>query len=191
MPAQTIIKLRRGTASQWTTANPVLAAGEMGLETDTNRSKFGDGATAWTSLAYTVGDSSGIGSIEWTSVTDKPTEFPPEPHASTHESGGADEIEIAPSQVTGTAIVEGDARLTDARTPTAHTHVKADITDFAHTHAISDVTNLQAALDGKVNTVNGVVTTASTGSTVVRNITLSTGDPTGGMDGDVWLKYTV
>jgi hypothetical protein len=80
MPAQTVIKLRRGTASQWTTANPVLSAGEMGVETDTQRSKFGDGTTAWTSLTYTVGDSSGIGTIEWTSVTDKPTEFPPEAH---------------------------------------------------------------------------------------------------------------
>lgn len=35
-----------------------------------------------------------------------------------------------------------------------------------------------------------VMTTASTSSTVVRNITLSTSDPTGGADGDVWLKYT-
>jgi hypothetical protein len=26
--------------------------------------------------------------------------------------------------------------------------------------------------------------------TVVRNITLSTSDPSGGSDGDVWLKYT-
>jgi microcystin-dependent protein len=42
-------------------------------------------------------------------------------HAGTHELGGSDEVEIAPSQVTGTAIVEGDARLTNSRTPTAHT----------------------------------------------------------------------
>lgn len=130
MPAQTVIKLRRGTASQWTTANPVLDAGEMGIETDTNRSKFGDGATAWTSLTYTVGDSSGVGSIDWTSVLNKPTEFPPEAHAADHGFAGSDPITIAASQVTGTAIIEGDARLTDARTPTAHTHLLADITDY-------------------------------------------------------------
>ena len=52
MPAQTVIKLRRDTAANWTTANPTLAAGEPGLETDTLRLKFGDGTTAWTSLAY-------------------------------------------------------------------------------------------------------------------------------------------
>ena len=36
---------------------------------------------------------------------------------------------------------------------------------------------------------NFAVTTAATGSTVVRNITLSTSDPSGGSDGQVWLKY--
>lgn len=97
MPAQTVIKLRRGTASQWTSANPVLAAGEMGVETDTQRSKFGDGTTAWTSLAYTVGDSSGIGTIEWTSITDKPTEFPPEAH--THVMADITDLEFPPTTV--------------------------------------------------------------------------------------------
>ena len=46
------IQLRRGTASQWTTANTLLAQGEIGLETDTNKFKFGDGVTTWNSLAY-------------------------------------------------------------------------------------------------------------------------------------------
>lgn len=41
-----------------------------------------------------------------------------------------------------------------------------------------------------VNKTNGAVTTASTSSGVVRNIYASTSTPTGGMDGDVWLKYT-
>ena len=41
-----------------------------------------------------------------------------------------------------------------------------------------------------VSQTNGTVTTASTSSTVVRNITLSTSAPSGGSDGDVWLQYT-
>lgn len=44
------IQLRRGTAAEWTAANPVLADGEMGLETDTKIIKVGDGITAWNSL---------------------------------------------------------------------------------------------------------------------------------------------
>ena len=46
------IRLRRGTAVQWTDANPVLALGEPGYETDTSRVKIGDGTTAWNALAY-------------------------------------------------------------------------------------------------------------------------------------------
>ena len=48
----TKIQLRRGTANQWTTANPTLASGEFGVETDTAKVKLGDGTTAWTSLSY-------------------------------------------------------------------------------------------------------------------------------------------
>jgi hypothetical protein len=47
-----IIQLRGGTASAWTTANPTLAQKEMGIETDTNKIKLGDGVTAWTGLGY-------------------------------------------------------------------------------------------------------------------------------------------
>lgn len=50
MPTQ--IQLRRGTAAQWTAANPVLAQGELGLETDTKLYKIGDGATLWNALDY-------------------------------------------------------------------------------------------------------------------------------------------
>ena len=50
-------KLRRGLASEWTTNDPILSAGEPGLETDTRKFKFGDGVTAWNSLAYASMDS--------------------------------------------------------------------------------------------------------------------------------------
>lgn len=46
------IQIRRGTATQWTTANPILAEGELGVESDTSQLKVGDGVTAWTSLSY-------------------------------------------------------------------------------------------------------------------------------------------
>lgn len=46
---------RRDTAANWTTQNPTLKAGEIGYETDTSYIKVGDGATAWTSLAYIEG----------------------------------------------------------------------------------------------------------------------------------------
>ena len=46
------IQLRRDTSTNWTSANPTLALGELGLETDGYKYKIGDGATAWTSLSY-------------------------------------------------------------------------------------------------------------------------------------------
>jgi len=48
------IQIRRDTAANWTSANPTLAQGELGVETDTNKFKVGDGSTAWTSLDYLI-----------------------------------------------------------------------------------------------------------------------------------------
>ena len=45
---------RRDTAANWASVNPVLEEGEPGFETDTQRWKFGDGATAWNSLKYLI-----------------------------------------------------------------------------------------------------------------------------------------
>ena len=48
----TQIQFRRDYAATWTTNNPTLAQGEVGLEVDTNSYKIGDGATSWTNLTY-------------------------------------------------------------------------------------------------------------------------------------------
>ena len=48
------IKLRRDTATNWTSNNTVLAEGEFGYEKDTGKLKIGDGETAWASLPYGV-----------------------------------------------------------------------------------------------------------------------------------------
>ena len=90
----TKIKLRRDSATNWTTANPVLAIGEPGLETNTLKLKFGDGTTAWNSLAYATngisggislaslsavnsGTPSGVGSLAYNSNTGAFTYTPP------------------------------------------------------------------------------------------------------------------
>lgn len=46
------IQHKRGTAAEWTSADPTLAAGEFGYETDTAKLKLGDGSTAWSALGY-------------------------------------------------------------------------------------------------------------------------------------------
>ena len=54
MTTFTRFKLRSDTAANWTAANPVLLAGEIGVETDTRRYKIGDGTTAWAGLSYYI-----------------------------------------------------------------------------------------------------------------------------------------
>ena len=49
---QVKFQLRLDTSANWSSVNPVLLAGEMGLETNTNRIKIGNGSTAWNSLGY-------------------------------------------------------------------------------------------------------------------------------------------
>ncbi len=46
------IQNRRGTADEWTAANPTLANGELGFESNTRRFKIGNGATPWNGLTY-------------------------------------------------------------------------------------------------------------------------------------------
>ncbi len=69
------IQLRRGTASEWTAVNPTLAAGELVIETDTDKYKIGDGSTAWTSLGYSSlpSGSATLASPTFTGVPAAPT----------------------------------------------------------------------------------------------------------------------
>jgi hypothetical protein len=46
------IQFRRGTTQEWITSNPILAPGELGLETDTGKFKIGNGTLPWESLSY-------------------------------------------------------------------------------------------------------------------------------------------
>lgn len=47
----TRMQQRRGTAAQWTAADPILAAGEIGFETDTGEFRLGDGVNQWSDLS--------------------------------------------------------------------------------------------------------------------------------------------
>jgi hypothetical protein len=97
MSVVTQIQVRRGTASQWTSANPTLASGEWGFESDTGKVKIGNGSTAWNSLGYT-----GAGTV--TSIT-----------AGTGLSGGT-------ITATGTIAIDSTvATLTDTQTLTNKT----------------------------------------------------------------------
>lgn len=72
-----------------------------------------------------------------------------------------------------TGLVETtDSRLSDARTPVAHNQAASTIT--------------AGTFPGQVVANNNTNYTTKQ----IRNIILSTGDPTGGSNGDIWIKYT-
>lgn len=60
MPVLTI-QFKRSTAVRWASVNPILSAGEPGLEMDTGKVKYGDGSTRWNDLPYSTSGSNGGG----------------------------------------------------------------------------------------------------------------------------------
>lgn len=140
------------TAANWTSNNTVLLLGELGVETDTSKFKIGDGTTAWNSLAYATGSSgtatSAFGTIAVSGQDNVVADSAPDTvtlvagtNIAITTNAGADSVTIATSGLgtaatkdTGTGaghvILGNDARLTDARTPSAHT--------TSHKHGGSD-----------------------------------------------------
>ena len=56
----TRIQLKHGLAASWADKNPVLLAGEVGIETDTLKMKVGDGISNWKALGYLGADANDI-----------------------------------------------------------------------------------------------------------------------------------
>jgi len=118
----TQIQLRRDTASNWTSNNPTLAAGEFGWESDTNKFKIGTGSLAWNSLGYASdGDTAGITFVgdDSTGTLVKQNE--------TFKIAGTQNI---------TAVVSGDTL----------TLTGPDLSSYLTSVSESDVTQHQAAL---------------------------------------------
>lgn len=152
----------RNTAAGFTTANPVLGYGVIGLETDTGKIKVGDGTTAWSALPY-----SGGGAVDWATITGKPSTFAP----ATHSHAIADvtglqtalDAKATPADVTAAVSSVIDAAPAALDTLNELAAALGDDANFAstvttalagkaaatHTHVIADVTGLQTALDGK------------------------------------------
>jgi hypothetical protein len=59
------IQLRRGDAADWTSTNPILAEGEVGVEIDTRKLKVGNGTDNWNTLPYlvTAGTVTSVGAL--------------------------------------------------------------------------------------------------------------------------------
>jgi len=63
------IQIRKDTAANWTSNDPTLLSGELGLETDTRRHKTGDGVTAWSALSYDISIASDVRAVVLTGLS--------------------------------------------------------------------------------------------------------------------------
>lgn len=137
--------------------------------------------------------------------------LPPSAHASTHAIAGADRVTPAaigaanlvhthvPADVTGTAVITTDPRLSDARPPTAHTHPESDVVglvaDLAAKEATANkgVISGYASLDGSGHVPASQLPTSSnrngTPGTQIRSGTTLPPNSLG-IEGDLYLLKT-
>lgn len=131
----THIKTRGDTSGAWSAANPVLMADEIGIETDTDRTKQGDGITAWNSLPYA---SAPFNNAALTGIPTAPT-----------AAGGTNTTQIATTQFVQATLAPKANTASPAFTgdPTAPTPAPGD-NDFS----IATTAFVQAALSSALST---------------------------------------
>ena len=64
-----VIKIRRGTTTQWNASTRVLQVGELGIDTTLNKIKAGNGVNVWSALSYLTPPSSEIEEIAQDAVS--------------------------------------------------------------------------------------------------------------------------
>ena len=138
------IQIRRDTSSNWTSANPTLNSGELGLETNTNKIKVGNGSTAWNSLAYTIYP------LSFSDLLNKPTTIA--------GYGITDAFDGAFSSLTGRPTTLAGYGITDAMSGTA---VLEDLSNVS----ISSLLNNQIIKYNGTNFVNHTLTFSDITST--------------------------
>ena len=144
------IQLRRDTASVWTSVNPTLALGEPGVETDTYKVKVGDGATAWTSLPYTI-------TTQFTDLNGKPTTIAGYGIADAYTKAQVDAIIESPSgNLTGSVFADDSTIMVDGVAATLN---------FAN----NSITDLNDA-DQTVQTTDNVTFSSVTGNVITTQI---------------------
>lgn len=65
------VQQRYNDSSMWERIDPVLEAGEVGIESNTGRFKYGDGKKPWSKLEYAFGN--GMVSMIYESIDDLPS----------------------------------------------------------------------------------------------------------------------
>lgn len=162
MPVNTRLQVRRGTASGWTSANPVLYAGEIGYETDSGRFKIGDGTTAWTSLDYNAIVPTGFLAGSGLSVNvaaDGSTVTYSLSDPTIQSSDITDFVDAVNDRVDDLLVAGSGIQLVYTDSGNNTSTLQINITGVAlggHTHTLSDITDVTASAT-EVNYLDGSV----------------------------------
>lgn len=134
------IQFRRGTAAEWASANPTLAAGELGYETDTNQIKIGTATAAWNDLAY-----SGVSQAYIDSALSGIVGLAPETLDTLNELAAAigDDPDFITTVAADIAAAQAAAQLYTDNELTAH-DVSTNVHGIADTAALETKTGAQA-----------------------------------------------
>jgi hypothetical protein len=155
------IQLRRDITTNWTSSNPILAQGEVGIDLTVSQIKIGDGATHWNSLAYLILPISANSPITGNGTTASPLSITTGNF--TDSSSNTDGITI--SGGTNSIIGSGVTIAQQASTTSLNGYLKA--TDW------NTFNNKQNAQTGSISGTSNQVTVSSNSNSVPSNITIS------------------
>ena len=170
----TKIQLRRDTAADWTSANPTLAAGEFGYESDTTRFKIGDGATAWNSLAYKTGQGFNL-------VADDSATITVAEEGTLYVQGGTNVTTSTDSA--GVLTINATGEVTASST-TTFTNKTFDVEGTGNSISNIDVADLKSGvLDTDLSSVSGSDDTLASAKAIKAYVDANAGG--GGSTGDI------
>ena len=168
----TKIQLRRDTASDWTSNNPTLAAGEFGWESDTNRFKIGTGSANWTSLEY----ADTLKSLGDMTITGSTISAPSNGDLTLTTAGSGvvlvnDSFKVGSGQ-TITTILDEDNLATNSDTALAtQQSIKAYVDNEISNVGIGDISAVGSTLIAPSN-ADLSLTTAGTGNLVLNDVSI-------------------
>jgi archaellum component FlaC len=162
----TRMQQRRGTAAQWNSADPILEAGEIGFESDTNKFKLGDGVNQWSDLDYFINEAAISTDIEG-AISD--TEKGSNNGVATLDAFGRIPIEQLGNLVDGApnalnTLNEIAAALNDDENFANAVISQLDAIDSTvgtHSNSLSTITTNLSTINNNINTITSTVETNS------------------------------
>jgi hypothetical protein len=147
------IQFRRGTAAEWTAANPTLGAGEAGYETDTAKFKLGTGNTVWNSLAY-----AGVNQQDIEDAVNAVIDSAPDALNTLNEIAAAlnDDGDFANTIANSIANNSSSISALDGRVVTLETNSNTQV------NAITSLNSSVDTLNGRANTLDNTISTLAT-----------------------------